>query len=89
MAGDARVYPLLRRMYDWFNVSPYLPDMLEGSNATNGLPGGPLMYLSPVGNDSDLRVCLALPIKSASAEHSSSMRLWRASRFGPVLCAVG
>ena len=41
-------------MYDWFNASPYLPDMLEGSNATNGLPGGPLMYLSPVGVASDL-----------------------------------
>lgn len=54
MAGDARVYPLLRRMYDWFNASLYLPDMLEGSNATNGLPGGPLMYLSPVGAASDL-----------------------------------
>jgi hypothetical protein len=56
MAGDARVYPLLRRMYDWFNASPYLPEMLEGSNATNGLPGGPLVYLSPVGVDNDLIV---------------------------------
>jgi DUF1680 family protein len=43
-------------MYDWFNASPYLPEMLEGSNATNGFPGGPLMYLSPVGVPSDLIV---------------------------------
>lgn len=56
IAGDARVYPLLRKMYNWFNASPYLPVMLEGGNATNGLPGGPLMYLSPVGIDDDLIV---------------------------------
>jgi uncharacterized protein len=56
MLGDPRAYDLLRRMYDWFNASPYLPDMLEGSNATNGLPGGPLMYLSPVGVANDLIV---------------------------------
>ena len=56
MIGDARAYTLLRRMYDWFNASPYLPDMLEGSNATNGLPGGPMMYLSPVGVANDLIV---------------------------------
>jgi hypothetical protein len=54
--GDPRAYDILRRMYDWFNASPYLADMLEGSNATNGLPGGPLMYLSPVGVADDLIV---------------------------------
>ena len=56
LIGDPRAYSLLRRMYDWFNASPYLPDMLEGSNATNGLPGGPMMYLSPVGVANDLIV---------------------------------
>ncbi len=55
-AGNPKAYSLLRRMYDWFNSSPYLPEILLGSNATNGLPGGPLMYLSPVGRDSDLVV---------------------------------
>jgi hypothetical protein len=56
MAGNAGAYSLLRRMYDWFNNSPYPPWMLVGSNTTNGLPGGPLMYLSPAGRDDDLLV---------------------------------
>ena len=30
---------------------PYLPDVLQGGNATNGLPGGPLVYHSPAGVD--------------------------------------
>ena len=55
-AGNAKAYSHLRRMYDWFNSSPYLPWMLVGSNATNGLPGGSLMYLSPAGVDDDLVV---------------------------------
>ena len=56
LAGNPMAYSLLRRMYDWFNNSPYLPWILLGSNATNGLPGGPLMYLSPAGRDDDLLV---------------------------------
>jgi hypothetical protein len=56
MSGERRAHDLLRRMYDWFNASPYLPTMLDGFNATNGLPGGPLMHLSPVGTASDLIV---------------------------------
>ncbi len=54
--GNPKAYSLLRRMYDWFNSSPYLAEILLGGNATNGLPGGPLMYLSPAGKDSDLVV---------------------------------
>lgn len=53
-AGNEKAYGLLRRMYDWFNSSPYLPRMLLGGNATNGLPGGPLVHLSPAGKDKDL-----------------------------------
>jgi len=56
MAGNPKAHHLLRRMYDWFNRSPYLPRMLHGGNATNGLPGGPLTYLSPVGKEEDLLV---------------------------------
>ena len=52
--GNAKAYGLLRRMYDWFNASPYLPDILFGGNATNGMPGGPLTYHSPAGVDQDL-----------------------------------
>ena len=55
-AGNPKAYKLLRRMYDWFNNSPYLAWMLHGGNATNGLPGGPLIYLSPVGKEEDLLV---------------------------------
>ena len=56
MVGNPKAYGLLRRMYDWFNNSPYLPEMLVGGNATNGLPGGPMMYLSPAGKEDDLVV---------------------------------
>ena len=49
-------YGLVRRMYDWFNSSEDLPFMLVGCNATNGLPGGPLVYHSPIGVDEDLIV---------------------------------
>ena len=56
MAGNSKAYELLRKMYDWFNSSPYLPWMLIGGNATNGLPGGPLVYLSPAGIEDDLLV---------------------------------
>ncbi|MDR0669971.1 MAG: glycoside hydrolase family 127 protein [Treponema sp.] len=53
-AGNAEALNLARRMYDWFNACEYLPDMLLGGNATNGFPGGPLMYHSPAGKDEDL-----------------------------------
>ncbi len=45
---------LVRRMYDWFNQSDYLGDMLLGGNATNGTPGGALVHASPVGKPADL-----------------------------------
>jgi hypothetical protein len=53
-AGNTEALNLARRMYDWFNACEYLPDMLLGGNATNGFPGGPLMYHSPAGKDEDL-----------------------------------
>ena len=54
-AGNPDALPLLRRMYDWFNAAgEYLPRMLEGGNATNGVPGGPLMYHTPLGKPEDL-----------------------------------
>jgi DUF1680 family protein len=55
MAGNKDAPVLLRRFYDWFNSQEqYLKIMLCGSNATNGLPGGPLVYLSPCGKADDL-----------------------------------
>jgi hypothetical protein len=54
LVGFDSAYRTLRRKYDWFNASPYLPHMLIGSNATNGLPGGPLVHHFPVGRPEDL-----------------------------------
>lgn len=57
MAGYTDAYAVLRRMYDWFNgAEKYLPDMLMGYNATNGLPGGPLVYHTPIGRTEDMTV---------------------------------
>ena len=42
-------------MYDWFNgAERYLPDLLCGYNATNGMPGGGLVYHTPVGKPEDI-----------------------------------
>ena len=55
-AGNAAAYAIVRKFYDWFNASPYLPRMIHGCNSPNGFPGGPLVYLSPVGASNDLIV---------------------------------
>ncbi len=57
-AGNLLAYTIARNFYDWFNQSPYLPNMLMGLNGTNGLPGGALMYLSPAGTAKDLIVSM-------------------------------
>ena len=53
-AGNAKAYSILRSYYDWFNHSPYLNHLLDGENSTNALPGGGLVYFSPVGKAEDL-----------------------------------
>jgi len=53
-SGNLTAYTIIRNFYNWFNVSPYLPNMLLGSNATNGFAGGGLVYHSPVGTGKDL-----------------------------------
>jgi hypothetical protein len=54
-AGNPDAPVLLRRMYDWFNrQEQHLTHILLGGNATNGTPGGPLVYHSPVGKPDDL-----------------------------------
>jgi len=55
-AGNPEAYKIARNFYNWFNVSSYLPNMLYGANATNGLPGGGLVYHSPAGTPEDLVV---------------------------------
>jgi uncharacterized protein len=54
MSGNSSAYTIVRNFYNWFNISSYLPNMLLGGNATNGLPGGGLIYHSPVGTNNDL-----------------------------------
>ncbi|MDR2184487.1 MAG: glycoside hydrolase family 127 protein [Treponema sp.] len=55
MAGDQDAGVLLRRFYDWFNrQEKYLVNMIRSANSANGKPGGPLVYLSPVGRAGDL-----------------------------------
>jgi DUF1680 family protein len=54
-AGNPDALNLVRRMYDWFNAAEqYLPIMLYGGNATNGLPGGPLMFHTEAGKPEDI-----------------------------------
>jgi DUF1680 family protein len=53
---DPSAFRTLRRFYDWFNSSPYLGTMLLGPNATNGHPGGGLVYFTPVGKSDDIAV---------------------------------
>ncbi|MCL5096149.1 MAG: glycoside hydrolase family 127 protein [Candidatus Omnitrophica bacterium] len=55
-AGNAAAYTIVRKFYDWFNGCSYLPRMIIGCNSPNGFPGGPLVYLSPVGTSKDLIV---------------------------------
>jgi hypothetical protein len=55
-AGNPEAYKIARNFYNWFNVSSHLPNMLDGGNATNGLPGGGLIYHSPAGSPNDLVV---------------------------------
>ncbi|MHB1295806.1 MAG: beta-L-arabinofuranosidase domain-containing protein [Anaerolineae bacterium] len=60
LSGDPEAYGILRRFYDWLNLSPYYPHLLSGafhnsgSNCNNGHAGGPLMYFSPVGKAEDM-----------------------------------
>jgi DUF1680 family protein len=54
-AGNPDAPVLLRRMYDWFNrQEQHLTHILLGANATNGTPGGPLVYHSEVGKPEDI-----------------------------------
>ena len=56
-AGHPDAAILVRRMWDWFNAAEdYLPGMLIGFNVTNGMPGGPLVYHSPLGKPEDIQI---------------------------------
>lgn len=53
-SGNSEAYTIARNFYNWFNESSYLPKILLGRNATNGTPGGGLMYHSSAGTDNDM-----------------------------------
>jgi len=53
-SGNEKAYEVVRKFYDWFNSSPYRGKQLDGNNATNGTPGGGLVYFSPVGKIDDM-----------------------------------
>jgi len=55
IVGNRSAFNVLRKFYDWFNNSPYLKKMMDGSNSTNGAPGGGLVYFSPVGKSLDIQ----------------------------------
>lgn len=56
-AGEPRALRLLRRMYDWLGrQTDYLPRLLLGGNATNGMPGSPLVYHTEVGRPTDIQL---------------------------------
>ena len=55
--GNEDALPILRAMYDWlYSSEQYLPFLLRGANATNGLPGGPLMYHTRLGRPEDILI---------------------------------
>ncbi len=53
-SGNQPAFTVLRKFYDWFNESPYLEKLMDGSNSTNGAPGGGLVHFSPIGKNIDL-----------------------------------
>lgn len=55
-AGNADAFAVVRKFYDWFNARSYLPGMIRSQNSPDAFPGGPLVYLSPVGTSNDLIV---------------------------------
>lgn len=56
-AGNKKAFSLLRGFYDWFNVSPYLPELLRrGGQGTQGKIPNTRMYFTPVGKPEDIQV---------------------------------
>lgn len=53
-SGNQAAFTVLRQFYNWFNSSSYLEKLMDGSNSTNGAPGGGLVYFSPVGENIDI-----------------------------------
>ncbi|MDR1498243.1 MAG: glycoside hydrolase family 127 protein [Puniceicoccales bacterium] len=55
-AGNTKALPLLRAYYDWFNHSPYLPELLRrGGFGRQGIIPSTLLYKSAVGKPEDIQ----------------------------------
>jgi uncharacterized protein len=53
--GNKKAFGLVRGYYDWFNNSPYLPELLRRSGqGPQGAIANTRTYLSPVGKSSDI-----------------------------------
>lgn len=56
-AGNPLAFQLLRGYYDWFNHSPYLPELLRrAGQGVQGMIASSSMYFTPVGKPKDLQV---------------------------------
>lgn len=56
-AGNPKAFPLLRGYYDWFNHSPYLPELLRRPvQGQQGTIANTRVYFTPVGKPEDLQV---------------------------------
>ncbi len=57
LSGNKYALPMLRSFYDWFNESPYLPELnRRGGQGRQGIIANTRMYFTPVGKPSDLQV---------------------------------
>jgi DUF1680 family protein len=55
--GNAKVFPMLRRYYDWYNHCEYLPKLLRGAGmGFQGMVANTRLALSPVGKPEDIQV---------------------------------
>jgi DUF1680 family protein len=57
LAGNTKVWSLLRGYYDWFDHCPYLPEVMRrGHQGIQGMIANSRMYFTPVGRPEDLQV---------------------------------
>lgn len=55
--GNQKAFQLLRGYYDWFNHSPYLPELLRrAGQGVQGMIANSSIYFTPVGKPKDLQV---------------------------------
>ena len=56
-SGNKHAFNLLRGYYDWFDHSPYLPELLRrAGQGVQGMIANTCMYFTPVGKPKDLQI---------------------------------